>query len=135
MVLEPVQHSIGEQIATDVRNTADTLEFQKWSAGSTERAYSPASDRQSDASLRDEELRQALDRTTAAESKAAMLQEERNQQEGVLLQLMDDIGTLQSQLDELQAAKIQRVWGVSPYHRGVPQCRTAADDDLSLIHI
>ena len=85
------------------------MEDQQGSQESTERAYSPASDWQSETSFRDEELKQALDRTTAAESRAAALEEERNHQEGVLLQLMDDIGTLQSQLDELQAAKIQRV--------------------------
>lgn len=108
--LEPTSAVMGEPISTDARSTSDALDSQQWSQTSTERTHSPASDWQSESMLRDEELRQALHRTTAAESRAAELQEERDHQQGVLMQLMDDIGTLQSQLDEQQAAKIERVW-------------------------
>jgi hypothetical protein len=106
--LEPDSATVRESISTDARSTPDALKSGQWSQESAERTQSPASDWQSDSSPR-EELQQALDRIKAAESKALILQEERNKQQDVIMQLMDDIGVLQSQLDELQAAKIERV--------------------------
>lgn len=110
MHAETAADVVGDAVSTAARSTSDVMEGHESSQEeSTERTYSPASDWQSESSLRAEELRQALDRTTAAESKAAVLQQERDQQQGELMQLMEDIGTLQSQLDALQTEKIEQV--------------------------
>jgi peptidoglycan hydrolase CwlO-like protein len=111
---EPARAAAGDVVSADVHRAVDDMESQQWSQGSAGRvhsptSHSPTSDWQSEVSLRDEELQQALARATAAESKVAALQEERDRQQGELMQLMDDIGTLQSQLDEQQAEKILRV--------------------------
>lgn len=94
-------------------DSPDSRMSQSPSQEGADRTHSPTSDWQSDSSLQ-EELRQALDRTSVAESKAAVLQTENDEKQALIMQLMDDVGTLQSQLDEMQSQRIRQVRNLKP---------------------